>query len=94
VLLFVIGKFAAIQLLDNETKSFQLKTESGGINGIDEQFLTYYYYMSMGGQKSITITIEEVDGTKEVIDFVTSSPFNGWIERQVTFNVTRPDYKF
>lgn len=48
--------------------------------------------MSSIGEKSITVRKKEVDGTSEVIDFVTSSPFNGWIKRQIIFNATTAGY--
>jgi Ni,Fe-hydrogenase III component G len=89
----MIGQFAAIQFLDGNTQSFQLKTESNSIHGINQQNLTYYYYLSNIGQKSITVRKEEADGTNEIIDVVSNSPFNGWIERQVTFNAMRRGYK-
>jgi hypothetical protein len=82
-----------VQLPDSRIHSFQLKTKSDGIDGINEQYLTYYYYMSTFGQKSIKVRKEEVDGTNEEIDVVTTSPFNGWIKRQVKFNATMRGYK-
>jgi hypothetical protein len=91
--LIIIGQFGAVQLPDNRIQTFQLKTESGGIDGINQQYLTYYYYMSSVGQKSIKVRKEEVDGKNEEIDVVTSSPFNGWIKRQVNFNATMRGYK-
>ncbi|CAF0972053.1 unnamed protein product [Rotaria sp. Silwood1] len=87
------GQYVGFQLLNNKTETFQLKTEPNGINGINEQYLIYYYYMSSFGQKSIIVRKEEVGGTNEIIDFVTSSPFNGWIKREISFNATMPGYK-
>jgi hypothetical protein len=89
----IVGQFAAFQLRDTTIKSFQLKAELNNVNVTNEQFLIYYYYISNIGQKSITIRKEEVDGTMETIDFVTSSPFNGWIKREVFFNATESGYK-
>ncbi|CAF3187457.1 unnamed protein product [Rotaria socialis] len=86
------GQYAAFQFRDNATESYQLKTELSNINVTSEQYLIYYYYISNIGQKSITI-IKEVDGTNETIDFVTSSPFNGWIKREILFNATESGYK-
>ncbi|CAM4802623.1 unnamed protein product [Rotaria magnacalcarata] len=86
------GQYAAFQLRDNATNSLQLKTELNNISLTSEQYLIYYYYISNIGQKSITI-IKEVDGTNETIDFVTSSPFNGWIKREIPFNATESGYK-
>jgi hypothetical protein len=88
--LIIIGQYAGVQLFDSTIQSFQLKTESDGVH---EQNLTYYYYISSVGQKSITVRKQEVDGTNEIIDIVTSSPFNGWFERQVTFNAMKRGYK-
>jgi hypothetical protein len=82
-----------VQLTNNVVKSYQLKIPSGSINGIAQQCLIYYYYVSTSGQQSITIRKVEIDDTNEMIDFVTSSPFNGWIRRAVTFNTTKRGYK-
>ncbi|CAF3801990.1 unnamed protein product [Rotaria socialis] len=88
------GKFSSVSLNDNIKKSFQLKTESGGIDSLDQQCLIYYYYMSsMLGTKIITVTKEETSGTKEIIDSVTSSPFNGWIQRKILFKAETRGYK-
>ncbi|CAF1275671.1 unnamed protein product [Adineta steineri] len=72
---------------------FQLKTETDGINGKGQQCLTYYYYMPVTTDKIINIRQEEVDGGSVIIDSVTSSPFNGWIVRKVSFNAEAPGYK-
>ncbi|CAF1121887.1 unnamed protein product [Adineta steineri] len=82
-----------MQLSNNQTRVFQLQTESGGINGKDQQCLTYYYYMGNVGQKIINIRKEEVSGESMIIDSVTSGPFNGWIVRRVSFNAEAPGYK-
>ncbi|CAF4162787.1 unnamed protein product, partial [Adineta steineri] len=87
------GKFGSTQLTNNDKKVFQLKTESDGISGKDQQCLTYYYYMAVVGQKTIEIRKEEVDGESVIIDSVTSSPFNGWTVRRVSFNAKAPGYK-
>ncbi|CAF3498100.1 unnamed protein product, partial [Adineta steineri] len=87
------GRFGSTQLLNNDKKVFQLKTETGGINGKDQQCLTYYYYMAVVAQKIINIRKEEVSGESVIIDSVTSSPFNGWIVRRVSFNAAAPGYK-
>ncbi|CAF2615534.1 unnamed protein product [Rotaria sp. Silwood2] len=89
----VSGQYVRIQLSDNKIQSFQLKTEPNGINGINEQYLIYYYYMPIIGEKSITIRKEEAGSRNETIDYVTSSPFNGWIKRGILFNATIPGYK-
>ncbi|CAF1138689.1 unnamed protein product [Adineta steineri] len=87
------GRFGNIALNNNQTRKFQLKTETGGINGKDQQCLTYYYYMGNVGQKIINIRKEEVDGGSVIIDSVTSSPFNGWILRRISFNTEALGYK-
>ncbi|CAF4270450.1 unnamed protein product, partial [Adineta steineri] len=87
------GRFGSTQLLNNDKKVFQLKTETGGINGKDQQCLTYYYYMAVVGQKTIEIRKEEVSGESVIIDSVTSSPFNGWTVRKVSFNAEALGYK-
>jgi len=79
--------------MNNEMKSFQLKTESNGINGIQQQCLVYYYYMGNGNENIITVRKEEMSGETEIIDSVTSSPFNGWMQREVSFNVEAPGYQ-
>lgn len=74
-------------------QSFQLNTEILKIDKNNQQCLTYYYYMSDDNEKSIIIRKEESDGRSEVIDSVTSSPFNGWIQRKVSFDVYESHYK-
>ncbi len=49
--------------------------------------------MSIDGKKSITTRKLELDNKNETIDFVISSPFNGWIRRQVTYVATTRGYK-
>ncbi|UJR23899.1 hypothetical protein I4U23_026871 [Adineta vaga] len=87
------GQFAGIQLSGDTVQSFQLKTESGGIDGINKQYLTYYYYMAYMIGKRIQVRKVEVDGTSSVVDVVTSSSFNGWIKREVNFNAANRGYK-
>jgi hypothetical protein len=82
-----------LQLTDNKIKSFQLKTESDGINGVNQQCLIYYYYMGNMDEKILTVRKDETNGESEIIDSVTSSPFNGWIQREISFNVQKPGYK-
>jgi hypothetical protein len=82
-----------VQLANNVERTYQLKTDSGGISGVNEQCLSYYYYMSTAAQKQISVRVEEVDGASEDIDLVTSSPFNGWIQRKVSFVAKASDYK-
>lgn len=82
-----------MQLTDNKIKSFQLKTQSDGIDGVNQQCLIYYYYMGNMNEKIITVRKEETNGESEIIDSVTNSPFNGWIERKVSFNVQKSGYK-
>ncbi|UJR24897.1 hypothetical protein I4U23_006263 [Adineta vaga] len=89
-----LGKFGSIKLATTAIKSFQIRTPSdSGINGMNKQCLIYYYYMSNATQKSITVHKVEVDGEDVVIDRVTSSPYNGWIKQEVTYNAKAPGYK-
>jgi hypothetical protein len=82
-----------LQLTDNKIKFFQLKTESDGINGVNQQCLIYYYYMGNMDEKIVTVRKDETNGESEIIDSVTTSPFNGWIQREISFNVQKPGYK-
>lgn len=82
-----------MQLTDNKIKFFQLKTESDGINGVNQQCLIYYYYMGNMDEKIVTVRKDETNGESEIIDSVTTSPFNGWIQREISFNVQKPGYK-
>jgi hypothetical protein len=82
-----------VQLFDTSIKSYQLSTPTGGINGTNQQCLIYYYYMSIKGEKNITILKNEKGGPDEIIDLVTDSPFNGWIQRKVSFTAKASDYK-
>ncbi|CAF3456755.1 unnamed protein product [Rotaria sp. Silwood1] len=84
--LFLSGRFGFLQLNNNEKRSYQLKTASGGMNGVGQQCLVYYYYMGAASTKSITINKVEMSGSSQIIGSVTSSPFNGWIERKISFN--------
>ncbi|CAF4834651.1 unnamed protein product [Rotaria sp. Silwood1] len=90
--LFLSGTFGSLQLNNNEKRSYQLKTASGGINGVGQQCLVYYYYMGAASTKSITINKVEMSGSSQIIDSVTSSPFNGWIERKISFNADANGY--
>ncbi|CAF4237264.1 unnamed protein product, partial [Rotaria sp. Silwood2] len=87
------GKFGSVQLSNNDKKSYQLKTESGGINGVGQQCLIYYYYMGAGSTKIITVNKVEMSGSSQIIDSVTSSPFNGWIQRKISFTAEANGYK-
>jgi hypothetical protein len=82
-----------VRLINNQRKSFQLKTKSDGINGINQQCLTYYYYMDNVSEKIITVRKQETNGDNQTIDSVTSSSFNGWIQRKIPFSVKASGYK-
>ncbi|CAF4850917.1 unnamed protein product [Rotaria sp. Silwood2] len=86
------GKFGSVQLSNNDKKSYQLKTESGGINGVGQQCLIYYYYMGAGSTKIITVNKVEMSGSSQIIDSVTSSPLNGWIQRKISFTAEANGY--
>ncbi|CAF1005126.1 unnamed protein product [Rotaria sordida] len=86
------GKFGSVQLITNDKRSYQLKTGSSGINGIGQQCLIYYYYMDAASSKTITVRKMETSGSDQTIDSVTSTPFNGWIQRKITFNAEAHGY--
>jgi hypothetical protein len=44
-------------------------------------------------EKIVTVRKDETNGESEIIDSVTTSPFNGWIQREISFNVQKPGYK-
>ncbi len=82
-----------MSLNNNDKKIFELKTGSDGINGVNQQCLVYYYYMSPIVEKTITIRKEETSGGSVTIDSVSSSPINAWIRRNIPFNAEAPGYK-
>ena len=88
-----IGQFGYFTLNNNLLKSSQLTTPASGINGIDEQCLTYYYHASNTTQRLITVRKQESNGDSEVIDTVTNLPFNGWIRRPVAYIAKATGYK-
>ncbi|CAF1539755.1 unnamed protein product [Adineta steineri] len=88
-----IGRFGHVQLFDTAEHVFPLSTPTGGINGTDEQCLIFYYYMSTIGTKNITIFKQEKHTHEEIIDSITSSPFNGWIRYNVSFISRTSDYE-
>ena len=89
----IVGQFGYYQF----TTSFKINTLSLkiGTNGVNQQCLIYYYYLSnmTGTQHIIQIRKEETDGGVVIIDSVNSSSFNGWNERRVSFNSARVGYK-
>ncbi|CAF0859096.1 unnamed protein product [Rotaria sordida] len=89
------GKFGFYYFVAPKFISFPLNIGSGGINGTNQQCLTYYYYLPniTRMQHSINIRKEETGSSSEIIDNVISSPFNGWIRHQVNFTSTAPGYK-
>ncbi|CAF4129002.1 unnamed protein product, partial [Adineta steineri] len=86
------GQYAALRLF-GDRESFQLMTGSSGIDGINKQYMTYYYYMPIIGGRRITVRKQEVNGENENIDVITTSPFNGWIKREIQFNAKMRGYK-
>lgn len=80
-------------LNDNQIRSFQLNITSNQIDGNNQQCLIYYYYMPNINEKILVIRKEESNGESDVIDSVRNTPFNGWIQRQVSFDVQTADYK-
>lgn len=88
-----LGYFGFVYLNDDQIKSFRVNIESNSIDRMDQQCLIYYYYMPNMGEKIISVRKEETNGDSEIIDSVTTSPFNGWVQRKISFNVQRPNYK-
>lgn len=88
-----LGQFGRIQLITSNINSFRLKTESRLIDGLNDQCLIYYYYLSNATQNQITIIKSDVDGVNETIDTINSSPFNGWIRREASFFAAQSNYK-
>ena len=88
----LIGKFGNVLLTNNIKRTYQLKTVAGGIDGVNEQCLFYYYYMSNMTEKVIEVRKEEADGTSEIIDSVTTIPYNGWVLRTIQFNARATNY--
>ncbi|CAF2901323.1 unnamed protein product [Rotaria sp. Silwood2] len=89
------GKYGYFGFISSKLISLPLKTGSGSINGINQQCLTYYYFFSNmnGTQHIINVRKEEVGSTREIIDNVKSSPFNGWIKHEVNFTTATSGYK-
>ncbi|CAF1102769.1 unnamed protein product [Adineta steineri] len=89
------GKFGYFNFQAPRKASFRLNTDLGGTNGTDDQCLTYYYYLSniTGTAQSITVRKQEAGDISETIDIVISSPYNGWIKRQVSFYTSKGGYK-
>ncbi|CAF3694489.1 unnamed protein product [Adineta steineri] len=85
------GKFGYFGFAALNKVSFTLNTASGGTPGIGEQCLIYYYYLPKitGTDLSITVRKQEAEDISETIDTVTSSPYNGWIKRQVSFHTSK-----
>lgn len=88
-----LGYFGFVYLNDDQVKSFQVNIESNTIDRMDQQCLIYYYYMPNIGEKILNVRKEETNGESEVIDSVTNSPFNGWIQRKISFNIQKSNYK-
>ncbi|CAF1383324.1 unnamed protein product [Adineta steineri] len=89
------GKFGYFGFAAVSKVSFTLNTASGGADGTDEQCLIYYYYLPKitGTDLTITVRKQEAEDISETIDTVTSSPYNGWIKRQVSFHTSKGGYK-
>ncbi|UJR24878.1 hypothetical protein I4U23_006247 [Adineta vaga] len=87
-----LGKFGSISLLDFTMYSYQLKSKSGFIDGINEQCLIYYYYMANSTRNSITVLKQDINGVNETIDNVTNAPYNGWIKQMVSFFAVQSNY--
>ncbi|CAM4966162.1 unnamed protein product [Rotaria socialis] len=88
------GRFGHVQLFNTNVYSIPLNAGTGGINGINEQCIIYYYYIpdSVDIQMSITLRKVENDSTTEIIDSVTNSPFNGWTQQKIDFQARQSEY--
>jgi hypothetical protein len=91
----ILGKFGHYNIGAPRNVSFYLNTDSGPINGVNQQCLTYYYYLPNipGTQQNIKVRKQETGGGSETIDTVTNNSYNGWIKRQVNFHTTAPGYQ-
>ncbi|CAF4838663.1 unnamed protein product, partial [Rotaria socialis] len=87
-------RFGHVQLFNTNVYSIPLNAGTGGINGINEQCIIYYYYIpdSVDIQMSITLRKVENDSTTEIIDSVTNSPFNGWTQQKIDFQARQSEY--
>ena len=90
----ILGRFGFLTMGAPTQYSFTLDIGPGGIDGINRQCLTYHYYLPKidGTQQNIRVRKQEPGGSRDIIDTVTGSPFNGWIKQVVSFNVTQPGY--
>ncbi|CAF3779378.1 unnamed protein product [Rotaria socialis] len=84
-------RFGYVLLFDTVVCSVPLKAGTGGIIGIDDQCIVYYYYIPkrIDLQMSIKLRKVEVDSTTEIIDYVTNSSFNGWTQRKINFQAKK-----
>jgi hypothetical protein len=88
-----VGQFGYFTLNNNNVRTSQLKTPAGGINGVNQQCLIYYYHASNNTQRLITVRKAESNGDIEVIDTVTNLPFNAWIQRKGSYIAKATGYK-
>ncbi|CAF4226307.1 unnamed protein product, partial [Rotaria sp. Silwood2] len=81
-------KFDHFNFLAPRSVSFTLNIRWGSNNGTTQQCLTYCYYLSniIGAQHNIKICKEEREGSSEIINNITNSPFNGCVERQIYYD--------
>jgi hypothetical protein len=91
----ILGKFGHYNIGAPRNVSFYLNTDSGPINGVNQQCLTYYYYLPniRGTQQNIQVRKQEAGSDSETIDTVTNNSYNGWIKRQINFHTTKPGYE-
>ncbi|CAF4079301.1 unnamed protein product [Rotaria magnacalcarata] len=88
------GQFVHVQLVNTSVYSVPFTAGTGGINGVNEQCIIYYYYIptSVNVQMSITLRKVENDSTTEIIDRITNSSFNRWSQRKIDFQARESGY--
>lgn len=89
------GKFGHYNLpAPGSSITFYLNIDSSGINGTGHQCLTYFYYLPNinNTKQNIKVRVQESGGDSELIDNIIDSPYNGWIERRISFETKKTGY--
>ncbi|UJR24896.1 hypothetical protein I4U23_006262 [Adineta vaga] len=90
------GKFGHFTLTTvGSSITFTLNIDPNGINGTGHQCLTYFYYLPniSNTNQNIKVRVQETGDDSKLIDTVTNSPHNGWIERRITYETVKTGYK-
>ncbi|UJR24894.1 hypothetical protein I4U23_006261 [Adineta vaga] len=90
------GKFGHFTLTTvGSSITFTLNIDSNGINGTGHQCLTYFYYLPniSNTNQNIKVRVQETGDDSKLIDTVTNSPHNGWIERRISYETVKTGYK-